>query len=280
MNCKIADYAVGDNQPLLLIAGPCVIESAELCREVAGAMKEVCAARGINYVFKSSFDKANRTSIHSFRGPGLEAGLKVLASIKQEFALPVLTDIHEAAQCEVVARVCDVLQIPAFLCRQTDLLVAAAQAVTKNGGAVNVKKGQFLAPEEMQNVVTKLHEAGCENILLTERGTTFGYNNLVVDFRGLETMRQWAPICFDATHSVQKPGGAGDRSGGDRRFVPLLTRAAMAVGADALFIETHPDPDNAQSDGPNMVPLSEMPALLDRTLAIRAALQASVESAV
>ncbi len=287
MKCQIANYTVGTDHPLLLIAGPCVIESRELCREVAGAMKEICAARGINYVFKSSFDKANRTSIHSFRGPGLEAGLEVLQSIKQEFALPVLTDIHEAAQCERVAQVCDVLQIPAFLCRQTDLLVAAAQAAaqaaTQNGGAgsskaVNVKKGQFLAPEEMQNVVAKLCEAGCDNILLTERGTTFGYNNLVVDFRGLETMRQWAPVCFDATHSVQKPGGAGDKSGGDRRFVPLLARAAMAAGADALFIETHPDPDSAKSDGPNMVPLSEMPALLDRALAIRAALRAGIKS--
>ncbi|MDQ3815988.1 MAG: 3-deoxy-8-phosphooctulonate synthase [Armatimonadota bacterium] len=271
MNCQIANYTVGDNQPLLLIAGPCVIESAELCHEVAAAMSEHCRQRGINYVFKSSFDKANRTSIHSQRGPGIEAGLAVLQRIKNEFGLPVTTDVHEAAQCETVARVCDVLQIPAFLCRQTDLLVAAAHAAREHGGVVNVKKGQFLAPEDMENVATKLRAAGCENILLTERGTTFGYGNLVVDFRGLGIMRQWAPVCFDATHSVQKPGGAGDRSGGDRRFVPILTRAALAVGIDALFVETHPDPDSAWSDGPNMVPLDQMPALLDMALAIRAA---------
>ena len=251
-----------------------MIESAELCREVAGAMKEYCLQRDINYIFKGSFDKANRTSIHSERGPGLDAGLAVLQSIKEEFSLPVLTDVHEVDQCEVVARVCDVLQIPAFLCRQTDLLVAAARAATQYGRAVNVKKGQFLAPEDMKNVATKLHEAGCDKILLTERGTTFGYNNLVVDFRGLEIMRAYAPVCFDATHSVQKPGGAGDRSGGDRRFVPALVRAALAVGVDALFIETHPNPDGAKSDGPNMVPLAEMPALLDDAQAIRAAVAA------
>jgi 2-dehydro-3-deoxyphosphooctonate aldolase (KDO 8-P synthase) len=251
-----------------------MIESAELCREVAGALKEYCHTRGINYIFKASFDKANRTSIHSERGPGLDAGLAVLQSIKDEFSLPVLTDVHEVNQCEPVARVCDVLQIPAFLCRQTDLLVAAAQAATQYGRSVNVKKGQFLAPEDMKNVATKLREAGCDNILLTERGTTFGYNNLVVDFRGLEIMREYAPVCFDATHSVQKPGGAGDRSGGDRRFVPALVRAAIAVGVDALFIETHPNPDQAKSDGPNMVPLAEMPALLDAAQAIRAAVGA------
>lgn len=271
MTIQIADYTVGTEQPLLLLAGPCVIENAELCHEVAGTMKKLCAERGINYVFKASFDKANRTSIHSYRGPGMDEGLKVLQSIKNEYSIPVVTDIHESAQCEQVAQVCDVLQIPAFLCRQTDLLLAAAQAVGKTGGAVNIKKGQFLAPEDTKNIVAKMREAGCDNVMLTERGTTFGYNNLVVDFRGLETMRQWAPVCFDATHSVQKPGGSGTSSGGDRRFVPLLTRAAMAVGVDALFVETHPSPDEAKSDGPNMVPLSEMAALLDSALAIRAA---------
>jgi len=270
-NCQIADYSVGNGQPLLLIAGPCVIESADLCREVAAAMSEQCRRRGINYIFKASFDKANRTSIHSERGPGLEAGLEVLQSIKDEFAVPVTTDVHDAQQCEPAARVCAMLQIPAFLCRQTDLLVAAAHAAQQHGGAVNVKKGQFLAPEDMKNVATKLRAAGCENILLTERGTTFGYGNLVVDFRGLGIMREWAPVCFDATHSVQKPGGAGDRSSGDRRFVPVLTRAALAVGVDALFVETHPHPDAAWSDGPNMVPLENMPALLDAALAVRAA---------
>lgn len=275
MNFKIGNYQVGNGAPLLLLAGPCVIESEELCREIAGAMKEICAARGINYVFKASFDKANRTSIHSFRGPGMEKGLEILVGIGREYSLPLVTDVHEAAQCEAVAKVCDIVQIPAFLCRQTDLLVAAANAV-KNGGAnkaVNVKKGQFLAPEDMKNVVVKLREAGCENVLLTERGATFGYNNLVVDFRGLETMREFSPVCFDATHSVQKPGGAGDKSGGDRKFVPALSRAAAAVGIDALFIETHPNPDEAKSDGPNMVPLSQMPQLLDSVLAVRNALQ-------
>jgi 2-dehydro-3-deoxyphosphooctonate aldolase (KDO 8-P synthase) len=266
---KIQNYTVGQNQPLLLIAGPCVIESEALCREVASALCEYSINRDVNLVFKASFDKANRTSIHSFRGPGLEKGLEILARIKSEFGVPVLTDVHEAEQCEAVAEVCDVLQIPAFLCRQTDLLIAAADAATRFDRTVNVKKGQFLAPEDMKNVVNKLREVGCENILLTERGTTFGYNNLVVDYRGLETMREFAPVCFDATHSVQKPGGAGDKSGGDRRFVPALVRAACAVGIDALFIETHPEPDNAKSDGPNMVPLAQMPQLLDTALAIR-----------
>lgn len=271
MTIKIANYTVGTDQPLLLLAGPCVIESAELCHTVASHMKKLCAERGINYVFKASFDKANRTSIHSYRGPGMGEGLKVLQQVKNEYSIPVVTDIHESAQCEEVAQVCDILQIPAFLCRQTDLLLAAAEAVNKTGGAVNIKKGQFLAPEDTKNIVAKMREAGCDNVMLTERGTTFGYNNLVVDFRGLETMRQWAPVCFDATHSVQKPGGSGDKSGGDRRFVPLLTRAAMAVGVDALFVETHPNPDEAKSDGPNMVPLGEMAQLLDSALAIRAA---------
>lgn len=266
---RIANYEVAAGQPLLLIAGPCMLESESLAREVAGFLKAECASRGINYVFKASFDKANRTSIHSSRGPGLERGLASLALIGAEFNVPVLTDVHEIEQCEAAAKVADVLQIPAFLCRQTDLLIAAAQAATKYQRAVNVKKGQFLAPEDMKNVVNKLREAGCDNILLTERGTTFGYNNLVVDFRGLEIMRQFAPVCFDATHSVQKPGGGGDKSSGDRRFVPALSRAAIAVGVDALFIETHPDPEKALSDGPNMVPLHEMPALLDSLLAIR-----------
>ncbi len=269
MSIQVSPYQVGEGQPLLLIAGPCLIESVELCREIGTFMKEVCAARGVNYVFKASFDKANRTSIFSARGPGFETGLEILAAMRDELGVPVTTDIHEPHQCEAVAKVAAILQIPAFLCRQTDLLVAAAQAATKYGGAVNVKKGQFLAPEDMKNVAAKLREAGCENILLTERGTTFGYNNLVVDFRGLEIMRQFAPVCFDATHSVQKPGGGGDKSSGDRRFVPTLSRAAMAVGVDALFVETHPNPDSAQSDGPNMVPLEQMPALLDSLLAIR-----------
>jgi len=268
---KISHYCVGEGAPLLLIAGPCVIESRELCQGIAAAMKDICVARNVNYVFKASFDKANRTSIHSQRGPGIDEGLEILRAIKSEFEIPVLTDVHLPEQCQAVARVCDVLQIPAFLSRQTDLLVAAAQAARENGGAVNVKKGQFLAPEDMKHAATKVRDGGCENILLTERGTTFGYNNLVVDFRGLEIMQSYAPVCFDATHSVQKPGGAGDKSGGDRKFVPLLVRAACAVGVDALFIETHPNPESAWSDGPNMVPLKEMASLLDSALAMRAA---------
>jgi 2-dehydro-3-deoxyphosphooctonate aldolase (KDO 8-P synthase) len=271
MNCQIGNYQVGDGQPLLLIAGPCVIESAALCREVASVLTELCRERRINYVFKASFDKANRTSIHSERGPGVSGGLEVLQAIKQEFDVPVTTDVHESQQCAPVAQVCDLLQIPAFLCRQTDLLVAAGQAAGEHGGAVNVKKGQFLAPEDIRHAVAKVQSVGCDNVLVTERGTTFGYGNLVVDFRGLAIMRQYAPVCFDATHSVQKPGGAGDKTGGDRRFVPPLVRAAMAVGVDALFLETHPDPERAHSDGPNMVPLDDMAALIDVALAIRTA---------
>jgi 2-dehydro-3-deoxyphosphooctonate aldolase (KDO 8-P synthase) len=274
MNSTIAGFPLGADQPLLLIAGPCMIESPELCHTIAASLKELCATRDVNFVFKGSFDKANRTSIHSQRGPGLEGGLAVLADITATYGLPVTTDVHENAQCEAVAQVCDILQIPAFLSRQTDLLVAAAQAAQSHGVAVNVKKGQFLSPEDMRHAVTKLREAGCERVMLTERGTTFGYNNLVVDFRGLQIMREYAPVCFDATHSVQKPGGAGDKSGGDRRYVPLLARAAAAAGIDALFVETHPNPDEAWSDGPNMVPLDQMAALLDSILAIRATLRA------
>lgn len=271
MTIQVAKYSVGENNPLLLIAGPCVAESLELCREVAVTLQEYSAARGINYVFKASFDKANRTALHTQRGLGLESGLEILQKIKDEFGLPVTTDVHESTQCAAVARVCDVLQIPAFLCRQTDLLLAAGAAAGENGGAVNIKKGQFLAPEGMKHAADKVRAGGCDHVFLTERGTTFGYNNLVVDFRSLEIMREIAPVCFDATHSVQRPGGGGDKSEGDRRFVPSLMRAACAVGVDALFIETHPDPDKAWSDGPNMIPLAQMPALLDEALQIRAA---------
>jgi 2-dehydro-3-deoxyphosphooctonate aldolase (KDO 8-P synthase) len=271
MIIQVAKYSVGEKSPLLLIAGPCVAESLELCREVAATLQEYSASRGINYVFKASFDKANRTALHTQRGLGLESGLEVLQKIKDEFGLPVTTDVHESTQCAPVANVCDVLQIPAFLCRQTDLLLAAGKAAGDNGGAVNIKKGQFLAPEGMKHAADKVRAGGCDHVFLTERGTTFGYNNLVVDFRGLEIMREIAPVCFDATHSVQRPGGGGDKSEGDRRFVPSLLRAACAVGVDALFIETHPDPDKAWSDGPNMIPLAQMPALLDEALQIRAA---------
>lgn len=269
---KIANYFVGEGAPLTLIAGPCQIETPELCHTIATRLKGLCADRGINYVFKASFDKANRTSIHSTRGLGLEKGLEVLDEIKRTHELPVTTDVHESDQCAAAAKVCALLQIPAFLCRQTDLLVAAAHAARENEGAVNVKKGQFLAPEDTKHVAQKVRDAGCENVMLTERGTTFGYNNLVVDFRGLPIMRSYAPVCFDATHAVQKPGGGDGVTTGDRRFVPPLARAAMAVGIDALFLETHPDPDKSLSDGPNMVRLDDMEALLDELLAVRAAI--------
>lgn len=280
MTIQVAKYSVGTNQPLLLIAGPCVAESLELCREVASAMKEYSLARGINYVFKASFDKANRTSLNTQRGLGLESGLEILQKIKDEFGLPVTTDVHESTQCEAVARACDILQIPAFLCRQTDLLLAAGEAAAKysspgSARAVNIKKGQFLGAPGMKHARDKVLSAGCPNVFLTERGTTFGYNDLVVDYRGLEIMREYSPVCFDATHSVQRPGGGGDKSSGERQFVPTLIRAACAVGIDALFIETHPHPDKAWSDGPNMIPLSEMPLLLDRALKIRASVALS-----
>jgi 2-dehydro-3-deoxyphosphooctonate aldolase (KDO 8-P synthase) len=244
---RVGRAEVGPGHPLLLIAGPCVIEGEAQTLAAARKVAAVAERRGLPAVFKCSFDKANRTSGKSFRGPGLEQGLRVLLRVKQETGLPVLTDVHEASQCAPVAEVVDVLQIPAFLCRQTDLLLAAGAT----GRAVNVKKGQFLAPSDMKNVVTKLLEAGCRDVLLTERGTTFGYHDLVVDFRGLVAMRKLAPVCFDATHSVQQPGGQGDRTGGDRLLAPPLARAAAAVGIDALFCEVHEDPDRALSDGPN-----------------------------
>ena len=271
MQIQLKNYSIGDNSPLLLIAGPCVIESLDLCRTVAEHMVSMCSELGINYVFKASFDKANRTSIHSARGIGIEESLKVFQTIKDEFGVPVTTDVHDFTQPMLVAETVDLLQIPAFLCRQTDLLLASGEAAAKFGGAVNVKKGQFLRPDLMNYALDKVRAAGCANVFSTERGTTFGYDSLVVDFRGLEIMREFGPVCLDATHSVQKPGGAGAQTGGDRRFVPTLVRAACAVGVDALFIETHPTPDTALSDGPNMVPLAEMKTLLQNALAIRAA---------
>ncbi len=246
---------------LFLIAGPCVIESEALCFKVARTMAKTCAKLGVTYIFKASFDKANRSSGKSFRGPGLDEGLAVLAKIRFELGLPILTDVHTEGQISSAAREVDVLQIPAFLCRQTDLLVAAAAS----GKIVNVKKGQFLAPNDMAQVVKKVRESGGEKLLLTERGTTFGYNNLVVDMRGLSIMKQLGcPVVMDATHAVQLPGGAGDRSSGQREFAPVLAQAALAAGADGVFVETHPDPDNALSDGPNMIPLSDMPKHLAR----------------
>jgi 2-dehydro-3-deoxyphosphooctonate aldolase (KDO 8-P synthase) len=250
---------IGGGSIPVVIAGPCVIESRDLCLEIARRSSEVCARVGVPYIFKASFDKANRTSIDSFRGPGLSEGLDILAEVRDRCGVPVLTDIHEPGQAAEVARVVDVLQIPAFLCRQTDLLVAAAET----GKPVNVKKGQFLAPGDMAPVLGKIRAAGNERGLLTERGTSFGYNNLVVDMRSLAIMRSLgAPVVFDATHSVQLPGGQGSTSGGRREFVPILVRAAAAVGIDGLFLETHPDPGNARSDGPNMVPTNELEPLL------------------
>lgn len=244
---------------LFLIAGPCVIESEKLCLEVASSLKGVCRAAGIFYVFKASFDKANRTSAKSFRGPGLEEGLKVLARVRAELGLPILTDVHNEVQARAAAEVVDILQIPAFLCRQTDLIEAAVDT----GKIVNLKKGQFLSPTEMGRVAEKAKHAGSRRVLLTERGTTFGYNNLVADMRSIPIMKSFGcPVIFDATHSVQLPGGGGDKSSGQREFAPVLARAALAAGANGLFIETHPRPDDALSDGPNMIPLSKMSALL------------------
>lgn len=242
-----------------LIAGPCVIESEEMVLEVARDIKNITDELGIEYIFKASFDKANRTSIYSYRGPGMEEGLRILKKVKDTLGLKVVTDIHEPYQAEPVAEVADILQIPAFLCRQTDLLVAAA----KTGREINVKKAQFLAPWDMKNVVKKLEECGNKNINLTERGTTFGYNNLVVDMTAIIEMKKFGyPVIFDATHSVQKPGGKGDATGGNREYVEYLAKAALAVGADGLFMEVHPDPDNAKSDGPNMIPLKDLKAIL------------------
>ncbi len=250
---------------LFLIAGPCVIESEKLCLRVASSLKAMCAAAGIFYVFKASFDKANRTSAKSFRGPGLEAGLEALAKVRAEIGVPVLTDVHNEAQAVAAAEVADILQIPAFLCRQTDLIEAAVAT----GRIVNLKKGQFLSPVEMGRVAEKAKLAGANRLLLTERGTTFGYNNLVADMRSIPIMKSFGwPVVFDATHSVQLPGGGGDKSSGQREFAPVLARAALAAGANGVFIETHPQPEKALSDGPNMIPLAEMPGLLKSLLKV------------
>ncbi len=256
---------IGGGAPLAIIAGPCVIESLDLCREVAAHAQGVCRDLGLPYIFKASFDKANRTSSGSFRGGGLEAGLEILAAIKAEFGVPVLTDIHETWQVKPVAEVVDVLQIPAFLSRQTDLLLAAGES----GRVVNVKKGQFLAPWDMKNVVEKVTGTGNQNLLLTERGASFGYNTLVVDMRSLPILRAFGyPVVFDATHSVQQPGVQGTTSGGQREFIPALMRAAVAVGVDALFLEVHPTPEKALSDSATMLPLADLRALLEMAVAI------------
>ncbi|SEO20000.1 2-dehydro-3-deoxyphosphooctonate aldolase (KDO 8-P synthase) [Salinihabitans flavidus] len=258
----IAGLTVGNDRPLTVIAGPCQLESTDHAQMIAGTMKQACDAAGAQFIFKASYDKANRTSLSGRRGLGLETGLDILAEVRKAIGVPVLTDIHERGQCAPAAAVCDVLQIPAFLCRQTDLLLAAGET----GAAINVKKGQFLAPWDMDNVVAKIESTGNTRILLTERGSSFGYNTLVADMRALPRMAQTGyPVVMDATHSVQQPGGQGASSGGQREFAPVMARAAVAVGVAAVFIETHEAPDTAPSDGPNMIPLGEMAALI-RTL--------------
>jgi len=264
---EIGPVEIGNAKPLSLIAGPCVLESRAHALEVASALKEIAAKAGIGLIYKTSFDKANRTSSQSERGLGLGDALPIFTEIRESLGVPVLTDVHEREQCAAVAQAVDVLQIPAFLCRQTDLLVAAAET----GKVVNVKKGQFLAPWDMKNVVAKVTEAGNLNVLTTERGVSFGYNTLVSDMRALPILTSLgAPVVFDATHSVQQPGGQGTTSGGDREMVPVLARAAVAIGVAAVFMETHQDPDNAPSDGPNMVVLKELPALLAELIEIDA----------
>ncbi len=265
--------SIGDRQPLTLIGGPCVIESEDFTLKMAEEIRRICDRLEVSFIFKSSFDKANRTSINSFRGHSMDRGLAILQKVKEQVGVPVLTDIHESQQAATVAEVVDVLQIPAFLCRQNDLLVAAAAT----GKAVNVKKGQFLAPWDMKNVVKKLEHGGAKNILLTERGTSFGYNALVVDFRSLPQMRELGyPVVFDATHSVQMPGGKGDKTGGQREFVPYLAKAAAAVGIDALFMEVHENPDIAPSDGPNMIALDQLEDLIIDILSIRGSMKTKV----
>ena len=257
---RIGTLEVANDRPLTVIAGPCQIESADHAQMIAGAMSEACAAAGVGYIFKASFDKANRTSLSGKRGPGFDAGLSILSDLGRAIGVPTLTDVHLPDQCAPAAQAVDVLQIPAFLCRQTDLLLAAGAA----GAAVNVKKGQFLAPWDMANVIAKIESVGNERILLTERGTSFGYNTLVADMRALPQMAATGyPVVMDATHSVQQPGGLGSASGGQREFAPVMARAAVSLGIAAVFIETHEDPDSAPSDGPNMMPLDRMPALVE-----------------
>lgn len=263
---KIADkFSIGGKQRFTLIAGPCVIESEEMIMDIAEKLKDICKRLEINLIFKSSFDKANRSSINGFRGPGLEEGMRILKRVKDELGLPVITDVHETWQCAEVAKTVDILQIPAFLSRQTDLLIAAAET----GLPVNVKKGQFLAPWDMKNVVKKMEDSGNSNILLCERGSTFGYNNMVVDMRSFLEMRKFGyPIVFDVTHAVQKPGGLGDATSGDREYVFPLMRAGLAIGIDAVFAEVHPNPECAKSDGPNMLRLHELEEILKVAIAI------------
>ncbi len=259
-NATIGPISIGRGSPLAIIAGPCVIESPDHTFMLAEEIKKICGKLKIPFIFKASFDKANRSSIAGFRGPGIEKGLEILAEVRKRFDVPILSDIHEPSQAARAGEVLDCIQIPAFLCRQTDLLLAAA----KTGRCVNVKKGQFLSPEEMENVAVKLREAGCTNFLFTERGTFFGYNRLVNDITAIPIMQRWAPVVFDATHSCQKPGGAGTMSGGQREFVPTLAAASIAAGADAIFMEVHNDPDRAKSDPATVFPLDKLQALLQK----------------
>ena len=262
---QVGNFSIGNGQPLALLAGPCVLDGLERSLKIGHGIKEICDRIGMPYVFKASFDKANRSSFNGFRGPGLEKGLEMLKTIKEELGVPVVTDIHTEEQVKPAAKVVDILQIPAFLCRQTDLIYAAAQS----GCVVNVKKGQFLAPGDMRNVVDKLHEGGCSQIMLTERGASFGYNNLVVDMRSFPIMRSFGyPVVMDGTHSVQLPGGGGTCSAGNREFVPNLVRAAVGSGVDALFLEVHDNPEEALCDGPNMVYLDKLEDLLKDAMAI------------
>ncbi len=264
-----AKILVGSGHPLLLIAGPCVLESEELGLQVASSMQEICGRLGISYIFKASFDKANRTSISSYRGPGIAQGLASLARIRQEVSVPVVSDIHEPGQAAAAAAVLDIIQIPAFLCRQTDLLAAASAT----GKPINLKKGQFVSPWDMENCVNKIRSSGSSQVMLVERGASFGYNNLVVDMRSLPVMRGFdCPVIYDATHSVQLPGGAGGSSGGQREFIEPLSRAAVAAGVDGLFMEVHPDPDRALCDGPNSIALADIELLLQKLVAIRSVL--------
>lgn len=255
---KVTDTITLGGDKMVLFGGPCAAESYDICMEVGTKVKALTESMGIQYIFKASFDKANRTSAGSYRGPSMEGGLQILERVKKDLKVPIVTDVHESYQCAEVAHVADVLQIPAYLCRQTDLLKAAG----KTGKAVKVKKGQFMSPEDMQYAVAKVRGEGNDKVFLTERGTMFGYNNLVVDMRSLPIMRQYTPVVFDVTHSVQRPGGLGGKSGGDRQFTPYLAKAAAAAGVDGFFIETHPNPEKALSDGPNMIPLHEMEGFL------------------
>jgi len=267
---KISNITVGANSPLLLIAGPCVIEDEDTVLETARRLKEICERLNIPLIFKSSYDKANRTSLKGFRGPGLKKGLRILEAVKEKYGLLILSDVHSVEEVKPAGEVLDVLQIPAFLCRQTDLILEAS----RTGKPVNIKKGQFLAPWDVKNIIEKFTSTGNEKLLLTERGTSFGYNNLVVDMRGIVIMRSFGyPVIFDATHSVQLPGGHGTSSGGQREFAPYLARAAVAVGIDGLFMEVHPTPDKALCDGPNMIPLSEVEALLKTLIKLRKIIQ-------